>query len=501
MSPLARPFSRRLFLRSTGLGAVGVALVGGGVVIDRGVQLLTAAPRPPAAQGPSIAPYRSRPDLLPPPISITVSGPAAPGYIFLTPANGQVKNGPLIIDDQGELVWMRPDKDMEATNLRVAMYRGQPVLTWWQGDGLVGYGHGEYIVADATYRHIATVKATGGYFGDLHDFVLTPQGTGLMTIFGDTVGGVPTYRGLAHGPLIEGVVQEIDVATGDQVFQWRSSDHVPSSESYLAVPKGPGEAYDYFHINSVDEAGDGDLLVSARHTWCVYKIRRTTGEVVWRLGGTRSDFRLGPGVRFAWQHDARHQEDGTLSIFDDGAHGPPPQFEKVSRGIVLRLDEAAGRASLVRAYSHPDILAASQGSMQVLDDGHAFLGWGNVAAFTEYDADGTIVVDGTFPGAGSYRAFRFPWVGRPADPPDIAVVPRGDGIRAVYASWNGATEATDWQLLVGEAADSLTPLASSPREGFETAFGTRSTARLAAVRALGSDGAVLGTSKPVDLAG
>ena len=51
--------------------------------------------------------------------------------------------------------------------------------------------------------------------------------------------------------------------------------------------------FDYFHINSIDVDADGHLLVSARNTWAVYKVHRRTGEVLWRLGGKRSSFRMG----------------------------------------------------------------------------------------------------------------------------------------------------------------------------------------------------------------
>ena len=68
--------------------------------------------------------------------------------------------------------------------------------------------------------------------------------------------------------------------------------------------------FDYFHVNSIELAGDGDLIVSARNTWAIYKISRRTGEVLWRLGGKKSDFQMGKGTVFAWQHDARHHGAG-----------------------------------------------------------------------------------------------------------------------------------------------------------------------------------------------
>ena len=65
------------------------------------------------------------------------------------------------------------------------------------------------------------------------------------------------------------------------------------------------EPWDYLHLNSIDVLPDGNLLVRVRHTFALYKLDRKTGKVIWRLGGKRSDFDMGPGTQFAWQHDGR----------------------------------------------------------------------------------------------------------------------------------------------------------------------------------------------------
>ena len=104
-----------------------------------------------------------------------------------------------------------------------------------------------------------------------------------------------------------------------------------------AEGKGGAKAppYDYFHVNSIAVEPNGNFLVSARNTHTVYEIDRKTKKVLWRLGGKKSDFKLGAGVRFAWQHDARRQADGTITIFDNGA---APPVEKFSRVLVVRAD-------------------------------------------------------------------------------------------------------------------------------------------------------------------
>ena len=97
--------------------------------------------------------------------------------------------------------------------------------------------------------------------------------------------------------MLEGGIQELDIKTGRVLFEWHSIDHVQLVESYYHLPRDPGRIFDYFHVNSIEIDHDGNLLVSARNTHTIYKISRRTGKILWRLGGKRSDFTLGPSVR------------------------------------------------------------------------------------------------------------------------------------------------------------------------------------------------------------
>ena len=197
----------------------------------------------------------------------------------------------------------------------------------------------------------------------------------------------------------------------------------------------------------------------------VYKLDHS-GKILWRLGGKSNDFDIGPGAHFAWQHDVRRQPDGTLTIFDNGA---TPAVEKLSRGLILELDEQAITATLLRQYTHPKILSGSQGSMQLLGNGNVFVGWGEVPHVSEFDYAGRMLFDAVLGEKyQSYRAFRLPWTGLPAEAPAIAVAEHGRE-RTVYASWNGATDVDRWQLLAGTQAGALQPVSNTRSHGFETA--------------------------------
>jgi outer membrane protein assembly factor BamB len=98
--------------------------------------------------------------------------------------------------------------------------------------------------------------------------------------------------GPADQQVIDGVVQEIDIATGKVLFQWNSADHVPYRDSHAPLPPAADRPWDWFHINAVHLDTDGNLLVSSRNTWTVYKVNRHTGKIMWELGGKQSSFTL-----------------------------------------------------------------------------------------------------------------------------------------------------------------------------------------------------------------
>jgi len=451
--------------------------------------------------------FRSRPDLRPPIVKIlTPARGTAPGYIFLAPKMAVAQAGPMIMDDHGRLVWFHPLKLTKGvTDFRAQRYRGKPVLTWWRGRvSNVGIGeNGWYVLYDTLYRPVAEVRPGNGLVGDVHEFRLTSRDTALMTIYHRRNVDLRSIHGPKDGLIWDGIVQEVDISSGRVLFDWHSYPQIGVEESYSNPPrKQLGTKpfpYDYIHLNSIDEEPNGNLLVSGRNTHAVYEVSRRTGKVLWRLGGKHSDFRLGRGVRFAWQHDARRQPNGTVTLFDNGA---TPPVEKFTRVLVLRVDEQRRRATLVRSYRHPKrLLSPFEGNAQFLPDGHVLVGWGAWPYVSELGADGRVVFDAYFghgkkPGqdADSYRAYRFVWHGRPKEPPAMAVAGN-----KVYVSWNGATEVTRWQVLVGEANDDLAVVATAAKSGFETAIPFHTTGKYIAVQALDRKGEVIGVSRTLKL--
>ncbi len=460
-------------------------------------------PRPGHAIRPgTVQSLASQPGWQPPTISVTTRTPTeSQGDVFIAPDGGYGQSGPMIFERDGQLVWFDPVPSGEAAmDLQVQRYEGQPVLVWWQGRivSSLGVGFGVDEIYDSSYQPVATVSAGNGYEADLHDIQLTSTGAAFITAYSLVRANLSSVGGSGDGTLQDAIVQEVDVRTGLVMWEWHAYGHVALTDSYNERPSSATTPWDFFHVNSIslDPWGDGNLLISSRNTWAAYELDHHTGQILWRLGGKQTSFRMGAGTGTAWQHDARWQPDGTITMFDDGAF---PARHSQSRVIRLRIDWHTRSVSLIGRYVRtPPLLTGSQGNDQVLGGGGSFVGWGEQPYFSEFSPSGQTLFEAHIPSPGSsYRAYTYPWMGAPAAPPSLAVSPSSGEATTVDASWNGATDVSSWRVLAGPNPAQLTAIATAPREGFQTAIPVHSFQPDFAVQALGAAGEVLGTSGAV----
>jgi hypothetical protein len=508
---VSQPFraGERVTVRGSVRGATAAQPFAFGFVVaqpDVGLYAKAAATAASARDYKEMQHFPSAPALQAPVIVVSGRSPlSTPGDVFSSPYNGPGPSGPMILDGSGNLVWFDPlARTLTATNLQVQQYRGAPALTWWQGTILEqGFGQGEDVIYDSSYRQIGRVPAGNGFRADLHDFSLTPQGAALLTVFHPIACNLSGAGGPAAGYVTDGIVQEVDLATGLVRREWHSLDHVALSASYsspaTATAKWP---FDYFHPNSIDQLPSptplaGVTVISARNTSALYELNTQTGQVLESIGGKRSGVHVAAGAGTAYQHDATVLANGTISLFDNGAL---PRIHSQSRALVLAIDPQTHTDTVVAQYVHSTPLSAgSQGSVQVQEDGNVFVGWGAAPYFSEFSAAGQLLFDAHMHGTyQSYRAYRFPWTGTPTAPPAIAVSPAATNASAtVYASWNGDTQTASWRVLGGPSPQQLAPVAEAARSGFETAIALPAVQPYVAVQALSATGAVLGTSPAI----
>ena len=322
--------------------------------------------------------FHSRPDLVPVAVDVTKRpSHAAHGDIFTAPVRGPLQHGPMILDSHGGLIWFKPlAPRIFASDFRVQRLNSKPVLTWWQGYFGGDFGSGEDLIYDTSYHQIGTVKAGNGLSADLHEFQITPQGTALIAIEYPVIWNASHIHHSRGAVVYDGVVQEIDIKTGLVLFQWDSLDHVPLADSYTKFRTG--RPYDFFHLNSIEQDDDGNLLIGGRSVSALYKVNHGTGAVMWQLGGKRSSFKFGAHASFAFDHDprVRAKNDAVFSIFDNGAG--LYRVHKQSRALWLNLNFKTMTATRAKQVDHsPPLLARWAGDVQQLDKGDTFVGWGS----------------------------------------------------------------------------------------------------------------------------
>ena len=213
-------------------------------------------------------------------------------------------------------------------------------------------------------------------------------------------------------------MQEIDIKTGKLLFQRVSSDHVPYSDSHAPMGQ-PGQPWDWFHINAVHLDTDGNLLISSRFTWTIYKVNLRTGAMMWQLGGKHSTFAIkaAPGQKldsageiFAFQHDPEALGGNVYTVFDDESDGQSTLYSS-SRAVTISLDLATGTATLIKSVNQPEgLTAGATGSAQTTKNGDLFVSWGGLSYFSEFSPSGKLLFNAKLPdGAATYRAYRLPW--------------------------------------------------------------------------------------------
>ncbi|KAL4889192.1 ASST-domain-containing protein [Aspergillus ambiguus] len=448
-----------------------------------------------------------------PVLNVTKHGKTEPGYLFFSPMMGSHEKGnPAIYSDDGQLVWQGPMVNTSA--YQPQMLDGEPVLAYWNGADIKGFGFGQITILNSSYQviHEVTLQSTDEHpfvtvldpqtypsYIDIHESQFTDDGTILVTAVNVTQMDLSSLGGPSDAWVQDALFYEIDIKTNEVLFRWSTVEHVsqmPLSYSELPIDGKGGsktEPYEYPHLNSVAKYGDS-YLVSSRYMCTIFMVDKN-GDVNWRLHGQKGgDFSLMTEASFCFQHDARideHTDDAIVLHMHNNENSDVTTPTTLTTGLTLRLDMKTKRVSVVgKVWDAADpVYAESQGSFQALDNDHILLQHGAVPKLEEYDENGALVMRARFGPDNdiqSYRGYRFPWVGRPKTQPAVAACPE-KGKTAVYVSWNGATDVQSWKVLAGSESDQLRTVKTSVRNGFETRIAVEE-AKMVMVQAVGGVG-------------
>ncbi|MEO3750362.1 arylsulfotransferase family protein [Streptomyces sp. B6B3] len=444
--------------------------------------------------------YLTQPELDAP--LLTTNGEDIPGLLLTTPNpdNDQADSKAIIYDENGEVVWYDdagPDHgyfDMEPIT-----YQGEEALMVWEGKAGVVPGEKpetRYVILDSSYQEVASFEVQG-YPTDSHDIEFSADGSKVLLMsYMPVQYDLSEYGGPTDARLVNGVIQEQDLETGEVTFEWNALDSIPISETEVPLdrPDMTG-GFDVYHLNSLEYDDDGNILTSARSTSTVYKLDQETGEIIWRFGGESNDFTFADASQIpSGQHDARRLSNGLLSVFDNGNRHDPP----ASRGASYELDEENMTAELVNE-TEPElpIFAAFAGSNRQQENGDQLITFGNTGRITEFE-DGEEDFSAQLEhGWMTYRGEIDDWHATPTTAPDAVLGEvAGDGSQTMYMSWNGATDVAGWLIEAGPSEDELSTVGYAERAGFETGaeIASADDAAVYKVTALGEFGEALGST-------
>lgn len=292
---------------------------------------------------------------------------------------------------------------------------GETSYAVYQENGSAG---AEHVILDDDFNEKRRLVTVGLQDTDFHEFKILPSGNYLMLAYEPSVRDATAYGGSATQAVRDSIFQEVS-PTLEVLFQWNSWGQLAYDHSVYA-----GTNIDYAHLNSLDVDADGNYLVSSRGLSQLAKIDRSTGEILWRMGGIANEFTFldDPQNGICGQHDAHWLPNGNILVFDNGNPCPPedlsgPERANLSRAVEYEVDQQMRTAKLVWQYSRAGIYVTAAGSARRLSNGNTLIGWGNASAATatEVDLEGNIVFDLTAhrpePGMITYRALRFPGAG------------------------------------------------------------------------------------------
>jgi hypothetical protein len=371
-----------------------------------------------------------------PPFTSVATGSASPGWYLTTLGYDSVlRYGQYaaIFDEHGALVWYRKTAQpiIDLKRLRSGD------VSWVSLVGFVPFG------ADPTRGYeehrldgslVATRRTVAGPT-DHHDLRELPNGHLLLLTYVPRAGVDLRALGATYGAsecVVDSVIEEIDPtlpAGSAPIWTWNSKDHFDVNETrfpqrFAATGACVTSTVDLTHVNSIEPQPNGDIVASFRHLDAVARISRSTGNVLWKVGGTTTTKDLPVGAKTlaivddplggpARQHSATIAANGNLLMFDNRTPSTTPPSTPIgpARVVEYALDLVGSTARLVRRIDEPlGRSAFGLGSVQRLGDGDTLVNWGPLQpVISQYDAANAVQLQVNQPAGGiGYRVVKEP---------------------------------------------------------------------------------------------
>jgi hypothetical protein len=331
------------------------------------------------------------------------------GFFFTAPISDTDPQGLQIFNSSGESIFFHEVQDPEfCSDFRIQRYHNIDALTWWQGQNLeTGVNCGSGFIHT---NHAQIAVSAHGLCADAHEFQLTHRGSALMIANEITVANLTHIGGNDNQSIVNSVVHEIDIASGQLLFEWNAADFVPFTATNVPLPIDSTTPWQWFHANAVKVDWDGHLIISSRFTWSIYKVHRITGQILWVLGGKDNQFHGQGNWQFKWQHAPLPLSPNEYLLFDNEfMPGRAKALAHPSRLIRFRLS-ANFTVTLISSYQHQpnDLLVPFQGNGQLLQDGRVVVGWGPKGYVSIFSSAHNETYDAKLNNSYSNRIYYFP---------------------------------------------------------------------------------------------
>ncbi|HEU4462044.1 MAG TPA: arylsulfotransferase family protein, partial [Solirubrobacterales bacterium] len=318
----------------------------------------------------------------------------------------------IVVDSKGTPRWWYRPK----TRALWGQVLSDGSVTWARSFG-DGYGLDPRMAHEVRSESgkLLRLVATGGSIVDGHEYRELANGNVLLDTYVPETADLRRFGGQKRAAIVSAEIQEVDPA-GAVLWRWNSRGQISLRETgrwWRNVFSNPRrrlqrQAFDPVHINSIEPRGSGEVVISTRHTDAVYGIDRASGEIRWKLGGTRTGKSLrvtgDPATKLlGGQHDARIDRQGRLTVFDNGKDRP-----RRPRVVFYRLDLKQGRA-LYRGQLNDSEVDRSHccGSARETAAGGWLVSWGDNPLVTGFDPEGRIAFRLHLP-APTFRAVPVP---------------------------------------------------------------------------------------------
>ncbi len=336
--------------------------------------------------------------------SVVEGTPQAHGYLVgLTPTSGVKHPSHYVVafDNHGVPVWWYGNP---SSAINAAFY-GTNEIGWWLGGS--NFDDGTYTIRglDGNVK-VAVGNPSAGTGLDLHDFQVLPDGDFLGIQYVITTLDLSSWGLSPTAQVFDCVIVELDPA-GQIVWSWDTFSHIDVATENA---NWHSDFPNVVHMNSVQQIGN-QVIMSARELDAVYDIDKTTGDILWKLGGTSTPQSLTvvgntyPQV-FSAQHDARYKSDGTLTVHDNATQ----ETDNSARALRFQIDTATNTATVEESVTdaHYPTPSPCCGSVDKLSGGDWLLDWGYSEYTTELTPSGSPVIRINYPPYTSYRTAAVP---------------------------------------------------------------------------------------------